>query len=320
MAREHRIEIVLVVVIVLTASLGVRAAYIPLAYEQHVERAAQTLDLSLGEPSKWFSAWSVGDGQAYAVIAADPSGVKLGREIKEPAYRFSRAGYSWLAAAVTLGKDRLVPYGMAIAGGVSLLGVLLLAVSLRVRLGPRGWFLILNPAIYMGFAGDTSEPLGVFLLALTLSTGSVFGAIALGVTRPTYLIGVLARRRHFIVGVLAAVLLAVYSLWRFGFEHFVPHGGRIDFPFFGYFQHPSLFGWLLAIVATVTLTIGWRVRDWSWVVSGLFVLCFGHFVTEFSVNAWRAAGMLPVLWAFGPGYEIARLGESVEESTAEAVV
>ncbi len=43
-------------------------------------------------------------------------------------------------------------------------------------------------------------------------------------------------------------------------------------------------------------------RDWSWVIAGLFVLCFGPDVLGDPVNAWRVAGFLPVLWAFGTNY------------------
>lgn len=166
MLRERRLEIILVVIIVVLGAFYARAAYIPTWAERHVEIAAEKLNLDVGEPPKWFSAWSLGDGQAYAVIAADPSGVKLGQEIKEPAYRFSRAGYSWLAAVFTLGNESWVPYGMALAGAASLIGILALAIALRGRLGWRSWLLIANPALYLGFAGDTSEPLGVLLLAL----------------------------------------------------------------------------------------------------------------------------------------------------------
>jgi len=55
--------------------------------------------------------------------------------------------------------------------------------------------------------------------------------------------------------------------------------------------------------ATVTLILGLRQRDWTWVLVAIFVFAFGNDVTLNPINAWRAAGLLPVLWAFGPGYE-----------------
>ena len=310
MAKKHRFEALLVVAIVLLAALGARAAYIPVFYEEHVERAAETFDLSLGEPSRWFSAWSLGDGQAFATITADPSGGKLGERIKGPAYRFSRAGYSWLASALTLGNESWVPYGMALAGALAVIGILVLAMSLRERLGPKAWLMLLNPAIYLGFGGDTSEPLGVLLLGVALSTGSVWVAAALGVTRPTYLLALLGRWRLVAGGLGSALVLGAYSLWRFGFEGMgFPEGG-IALPLAAYFDNSSLGGWILALLAITTVVIGVRYRNWTWVVMGIFVLSFGYSVTPNPINAWRAAGLLPVLWAFGPAYQLPAVSRS----------
>ncbi len=310
MIRERRLEITLVAIIVVLGAFYARAAYIPTWADRHVEVAAEKLNLDVGEPTKWFSAWSIGDGQAYAVIAADPSGVNLGQEIKEPAYRFSRAGYSWLAALVTLGNDDFVPYGLALVGAVSLIGTLALAIVLRGRLGWRAWLLTANPAIYLGFAGDTSEPLGALLLAVAFSTGSVWVAAALGVTRPTYLLALLGRWKLVAWGLGSALVLGVYSLWRFGFEGTGVDGGRIGLPPAGYFENPSLAGWVLALLAVTTVAIGVKYRDWTWVVIGVFVLSFGYEVTVNPINAWRAAGLMPVLWAFGPGHELPSMSRS----------
>jgi hypothetical protein len=304
MLRDRRLEIILVAVIVVLAAFYARASYIPTWSNRHVEIGAEKLNLDLGEPSPWFSAWSIGDGQAYAVIAADPSGVKLGQEIKEPAYRFARAGYSWLAALLTLGVDELVPYGLALVGAASLAGTLVLAIALRDRLGWKTWLLTANPAIFLGFAGDTSEPLGALLLAATLASGSMSLAVALGVTRPTYLLALLGRWKPFGLGLAAAIALGVYSLWRFGLEGAAVGGGRIGIPLFGYLESPSLAGSLLGVLALITAIIGVARRDWTWFVVGLFVLSFGPNVTSNPINAWRAAGLMPVLWAFGPGHEV----------------
>ena len=320
MLKEHRLEIILAATIVVLGAFYARAAYIPTWAERHVEIASDELNIELGEPSRWFSAWSIGDGKAYAAIAADPSGVKLGQEIKEPAYRFSRAGYSWLAAAVTLGKDALVPYGMALVGAASLAGTLALAIALRGRLGWRSWLLIANPALYLGFAGDTSEPLAALMLALAMSSGSIWAAIALGVTRPTYLLALAGRWKLVAGGLGSAVALGIYSLWRFGLDGAAVGGGRIGFPLAAYFESPTPAGWLLGFLAVVTIVIGVKRRDWTWVAVGVFVLSFGSDVTPNPINAWRAAGMLPVLWAFGPGYEMVRPSESVEEPAVGAAV
>lgn len=59
----------------------------------HVEVSEQKYEFEVGEPGKWFTAWSLGDGQAYAMIAADPSGELLATNISEAGYRFARAGF-----------------------------------------------------------------------------------------------------------------------------------------------------------------------------------------------------------------------------------
>jgi hypothetical protein len=203
---------------------------------------------------------------------------------------------------VTFGIDELVPYGLALVGAASLAGTLVLAIALRDRLGWKTWLLTANPAIYLGFAGDTSEPLGALLLALALANGSILGVILLGVTRPTYLLGLITRWKLLIWGVGAAVALGGYSLWRFGLEGAQVDGGRIGPLLTAYFENPSVTAWVLVVSALVTVILGLRARDWAWVLGGLFVLSFGHDVTLDPVNALRAAGFLPILWGFGPGY------------------
>ena len=300
---NRRLELLLVVLIVVAAAWYTQAEYIPAFSERHVENAEEKYNLDVGEPGPWFSAWSIGDGQAFTVIAADPTGVKLSEEIKEAAYRYSRAGFGWLAAAASFGREAWIPYGMPIVGVVSLAAITWLAISLRGRLGPRIWILVLNPAIYLGFAGDTAEPLGVLFLTYAIATGSVWVAAALGVTRPSYLVGLLEKWRQVGVGALATGTILTYGLIRFGAEDFLPDGGRVDIPFRAYFEYSTLGGWLVALAATATFAIGIRKRDWAWIGSGVLIVCLGTDVTANPVNVWRAAGMIPVLWAFGPGFK-----------------
>lgn len=323
MDHPRRTEIALVVLIVALGACFARAAYIPPFADRHVALASEKYDIDFGTPPKWFSAWSIGDGQAFAVIAADPTGGKLGEEIREPAYRFARAGFGWLAALMSLGEETWIPYGMALVGALAIVGNLLLAVKLRPRLGPKAWFLILNPAIYLGFAGDTAESLGALLLTASLAFGSVMPAIALGVTRPTYLIALWGRWRQLGAGVAAAMLLALYSLLRFGLEQFVAVPGALGPPLLAYLESPTGAGLLLAGLALATSLIGVRRRAWPWVITGVFVLCAGPNVTPDPINAWRAAGPLLVLWAFGPSHEPMKRGapsETVSLETAPASV
>ena len=320
MTVDRRLEYALVVLIVVVGAFYARAEYIPPFAERHVEIAEKKYDLDVGDPGPWFSAWSIGDGQAFAVIATDPTGMKLSGEIKEPAYRFTRAGFGWLAAAASLGQETWIPYGMAIVGVVSLVGMTWVAMSLRERLGPRIWIILLNPAIYLGFAGDTAEPLGLFFLAYAMATGSIWAAAAIGVTRPSYLIGLLGRWRQVGAGALATGLILAYGLIRFGAEQFIPSGGRVDLPLRAYFEHSSVSGWMVAVIAAITLVIGIWTRDWAWIGSGLLILSLGTDVTADPVNVWRAAGMIPVLWAFGPRFQAERASSTTLSETSDVPV
>jgi hypothetical protein len=317
--REHRLEVLVVSVIVLLGAFYVRAEYIPPWAERNLEIAEEKWGLPVSDVGPWFSAWTLGDGQASAVIAADPLGLGFGDDLREPGYRYQRAGYSWLAWAASGGQPGLVPYGLALVGALAVIGTLILAISLRQRLGPATWFLVLNPALFIGFAGDTAEPLAILLLGLTLASNAVWAAVALGVTRPDFLLAALGRWKPFLAGVSAAAVVAIYATARFGIEGVIPGGGRLGLPLVGYVQYPSLAGWLLAALAVVTGVIGLRHRNWAWVAVGVFVLCFSYDVMEFPVNAWRAAGLMPVLWAFGPAVPRAQEAGSVGEEAPATV-
>lgn len=303
--------------IVLIAAMGVRTVYQPTDPQGAIDRVEEKYDLEIGSPHPWFTAWALGDGQAYALIAADPLGRKLADNVREAAYRYARAGYGWSAGAIVLGSQPRIPSALAIVGAIALLATLGLATWLRIRIGPRAWWIVLNPALYLGFAGDTSEPMAIALLVVAIAWDSWIAAALLGVTRPTYLVAVWGQWRLFLPGLAAAVLLAAYSLVAFGADAMVPSGGRIGLPFVAYLDHVSLPGIALLMAALMTITIGARGRQWTWLLAGLFVLCFGDDVLRDPINAWRAAGFLPVLWAFGPDYEPAVI-KSAEVETASA--
>lgn len=302
MKRPQRLELILVILVVAAGALYARAAYIPPFADRHVSLASERYDTEFGSPPKWFSAWAIGDGVVYAVIAADPSGGKLGVEIKEPGYRFARAGYGWAVGLVSLGNSEHIPYALALVGVMAMVATLVLAIRLRTQLGPKAWLLVLNPAIYLGFAGDTAEPLATLLLAISLATGSLWASAALGVTRPTFLVSMTGRWRQLGAGAAGVVALGLYSLWRFGWEQMRAPGDVFDVPGLAYLRHSTPAGWLLLLAAVATVAVGLRRRDLSWVLTGLFVLSFGPQVTVNPINAWRAAGSIPVLWAFGTRY------------------
>jgi hypothetical protein len=301
--RPSRLEIVLVSVIFLLTAVYVRWTYIPSFSDRHVQVSEERFDYEVGEPGPWFSAWSLGDGQAYVLIALDPTGQKLAEEVPEPGYRYARAGYGWLGWLASLGDHRLVPYALALVGAVSMVGVLIAAIVLRPLLGMRAWLLLVNPAIYIGFAGDTAEPLATLLLTLGLMTGSWALALVLGLTYPTYLVATWGRWKMLLVGVATAVAVQVYTSLAFGPPAVTSATVRVGFPFVGYLDEPSVAGFALCVAGLATIAIGARSRAWAWVVSGLFVLCFAADVLQFPTNAWRAAGFLPVLWAFGPRHD-----------------
>ncbi len=295
MIRKHRLEITLVVLIVAVVAIYVRWDTIPAFPDRHIAGFEETYGVDVGDPGPWFSAWALGDGQAYALIGVDPTGEVLAAEIREAGYRFARAGYGWTVWAVSLGRAEAVPYALAVVGALSLAGVAIVAIRLRPRLGPRSWLIVLNPALYIGFAADTSEPMGILLLVSVLASGGWWAAGLLGVTRPSFLVTLWGRWRHLAFGVAAAVALAVYSFVAFGAEAMVPSGGRLGLPLHAYLEHPSVWGFLLAAVAIATLAFGVKARDWSWVLAAMFILCVGLDVLRDPINAWRASGFLPVL-------------------------
>jgi hypothetical protein len=278
-----------------------RYAWIPSDPEAALQHALDTFGLPVTGVGGWFTAWTLGDGQAFAVIATDPLGLNEGWRLGYPAYRYSRAGFGWLAWLASLGQAQWVPYGMAIVGVVTIVGLFWLATRLRPQLGRPAWLIALNPAVLIAFAGDTAEALGVLALAWVLATGQWWASAALGVIRPSFLVALVGRWRLLGPGVLSALVLGALWIMRFGYFP-GQYGGGLGWPLVAYLEEVSVQSTLLAIAAVATLFMGIRHRHWGWVASGLMVLCFTGVVVESANNGWRTAGMLFVLWAFGPEY------------------
>ena len=318
MSRPNRLEVLLVAVIVVICAFYVRWTYIPSFPDRHVAASEARFDFDVGDPGPWFSAWSLGDGQAYVLIAIDPTGEKLAEEVPEAGYRFSRAAFGWLGWALSVGQNSMIPYSLLMVGLLSVIGLLAAAVSLRPRLGTRARLILCNPAIYIGLAGDTAEPLALLLLVLALASESRIAAAALGITRPDFLVSLWGKWRLFLPGALSAIALLAYSSIAFGVLSLTSASVRIGPPLAGFASELSFGGVVLALVAIATVVLGVKEKDWSWIVSGAFVLCFAPDVLANSANAWRAAGFLPVLWAFGTNYVPERGAFSVVSTRAPA--
>jgi hypothetical protein len=285
-------------------ALVYRYSWIPGSWETLLRDIETSIGLPVSGVGRWFSAWAAGDGQAFAVIAVDPLGLDQGWVLMDPAYRYGRAGFGWLAWAASLGQHAWVPYGMATVGAVSVAVLFFLAQRLHPLLGMRSWLMVLNPAVFIAFAGDTAESLAMLALAWSLASGQAWASAALGTIRPTFGVALIGRWRMFIWAAAAAVIFGGLWILRFGFD-WGQYGGRLGPPLVGYFDDLSLQSALLGAFAVLTLVRGLRHRDWAWMASAVFILCFREDVLGAGHNAWRAAGMLFVLWAFGPGYSIA---------------
>lgn len=302
---------------VMVLALLYRYEWVPWNWEALIQQAVETWGLSVADVGPWFSAWAYGDGQVFAVIASDPLGLDEGWLLGHPAYRYGRAGFGWLTWMVSLGQEQWIPYAMALIGASALVTTFVLAAKLRPTLGPGAWLIVLNPAVLIGFAGDTAETLGVLTLAWALATNQWWASAATAVIRPTFLVALAGRWRLLVAGVGTAAIFGVLWIIRFGFD-LTQYGGGLGFPFVGYVEEPSLQSIGLALSAVVTVGLGWRHQNWGWVACGIFILCFAGGVVESAVNGWRAAGMLFVLWAFGPNYSepIARTSSSSSALTA----
>ncbi len=300
-APSPRLEVWLVGIVLAAVALLYRYAWIPDSWQEVLHHAEVSGGLALGRVGRWFSAWAAGDGQAFAVIAADPLGLDEGWRLAEPAYRYGRAGFGWLAWVASLGQEEWVPYGLAIVGLATTVASFLLAARLRSHLGVRAWLIAFNPAVVIALAGDTAEGLGALALAWALASGRWWASAALGVIRPTFLVALVGRWRCLLWGLGTAVTFGVLWILRFGFEP-TQYGGRLGLPSAGYIEQPSLMTVGFAFFALLTLVLGLRHRDWGWVASALLVLCFRGDVLGAAHNGLRAVGMLFVLWAFGPRY------------------
>jgi hypothetical protein len=261
--------------------------------------------VDVGPDHDYFGNGLNGDAATITLIALDPLGADVGRSLFEPAYRYTRLAVPWMSALVTLGNPDLVLLGLSVIGLASVGGLAYLASRQRHEWGRRSWLLIANPALVQGALGDTTEAMALFLLAVSMLTGSLLLAVATGLTRESYLPALAGRPRQLIAGL--ASVLAVRAVWAWRLDDtFLSGSAQIDWPLMGILENPSLLGWLVTAAGLATAVVGFWKRDLGWIAGGAFVLLFAAGPFHTPTNAVRAAGYLPVLWAFGPNWKPSR--------------
>lgn len=289
----------LVALLVVAGVVGIRAIDSGSGDLEDLERVNARTGLSIGPAIPWFAAGMNGDGAAFAVIGADPLGLDAGHSLRNPAFRYTRMGYGWLGSLIATGQERLTLLGLSLIGLVSLGVSVVVALRLSQVRGLVAFAIAANPALLVGVLSDTAEPMAVALLALALLGGSWSASIGLAVARPSYVLALGQQWLLLGAALFTAIAVRVYWTAHFG-EAFLIGGFNLDLPFRGIVQSPSGPSLLIVVSGLVTLVVGMVHRNWGWVFAGFLVVCLGRAVVDSPVNAVRAAGLLPVLWAFGP--------------------
>ena len=175
----------------------------------------------------------------------------------------------------------------------------------------RAWWLLLNPAVLIGYVGDSTEPLGLALLiAVAVASNPVLvgaGAALVGGVRPSVVPATLVGRRPWQAAIAGgAVAAGLLVLGRVVFPDDPPFPFRP--PFVGYAEAAAstplpdlVIAGIVAGAATVTLAIGVLRRSgaarWGWVLGALVVLTLPVRSIDAATNLLRVAGFLPVIWA-----------------------
>ena len=302
-SRNARVlKALLFAVVVAATLLAVRVSASSDTNLVHLARVERLAGIKIGPGKAWLAGGMNGDGAAFAVVAADPSGSGPGQKLRVSAYRYARPAYPYLSSLSVAGQNDLVLIGLTAIGLAAVAGTAFLAHLLDRHLGWYAWFLVVNPALVIGFLNNTAEPLAILTLSLALFTGSRLAAGATALTRPSYVLGLAKDWRALAVGLAVALVVKVFWSWRF-VESVTSGGFNLDIPFRGIVQSPSLTGGLVVIAGLATALIGLAKKDAGWILSGLLVVSLSAVVVDTPVNAVRAAGLLPVLWAFGPRFE-----------------
>jgi hypothetical protein len=272
-------------------------------------------DADFGTWPSVFYTGAGGDGEVFAVLAADPFGSGQFPSLLHVTYRYSRVGFSLVAWMFSFGNETFVLPALALVGLLAVGGVGFASGFLRERLGWRSWILMLNPALYIGSIGDTAEPLGILLLVLAMVGSGLLASAALGMTRPTYAVAIFNRLDLALAAVLTAIAVRLAAVVIFQAPFFDSPSSYFSLPAVAYFLEPSFAGFAVLIAGLATMRVGLAKRNLAWVSSGLLVIVLGTAVTEDPINAVRAAGMLPVLWVFGPAWKPESLSRRIDNSS-----
>jgi len=284
-------------VIAVVAALTIKVVSVSPLDSFHYSDLGDITGIDFGDWPDLFYTGGRGDGAVFAALAVDPFGDGPSQLILSAVYRYGRIGMSLLAFALSFGQETLVLPVLFAIGLSAVATVGFLSGFWRQRFGLRSWALVLNPALYVGFGGNTAEPLGILLLALALVGSGYWAAVALGLTRPTFGTALFGRGRSLSLLVVTATTVRLAAVWIFNGSILENPGGNLTLPAIAYFNRPSVLGFLVLASGASTLVFGAVRRDSAWMVSGLLVVALGEAVTANPANAVRAAGMLPVLWA-----------------------
>lgn len=293
--------IAVVTLAVLTVAVGIRAISTGEDHLVRLDDFERRAGMNVGPELPWFASGIGGDADIYVILGVDPGGEGPAKRIFNPSYRYARVGYSWMAWLLSLGRPEYILLGLSLTGTLALAATTVMAVRLADELGNRAVLLVLNPALFVGFLQDTAEPLAIALLTLAFGSASVLALLGLSIVRPSYLAGVAPLGKGFMIALAAAVGFRLYWVAHFGDA---VTGGVVNFtaPLLGVISSPSLTGVLVVAAGIYTVLRGVTDRDLGWIMAGLMVCCLSEVVYDTPVNAVRAAGLLPVLWAFGPGH------------------
>ena len=274
----------------------------------------------------FFLLWTHGDGQTYVTMAADIGLQGPAQRLLLPSYRYTRVGYAWLGRVFALGRVAWVPIGLMLVNLAALAGIGALTGRLAHRYGERAYVILLNPGLYVGFATDTAEPLGVLLLMVALLSGSVLlagvASVALGTVRPSFGLGLPARGRNLrvVIGSVVGSALLIRFIALLSIQDNTTPIETLVIPLTGYLDlfangPPSVIAGaaVLLVVVLTTAVIGGVRRSGvvrvTWLTNALLLLSLGQFVLNDPFNWTRAAAVLPVLWALPvqhPGNDDAR--------------